>query len=147
MAISMSIRSVDAIERSVHKTNAWLKELVDELRNGDREDAWRVLRGYLQLLRDELTIDEAAQLAAQLPMVVRGAYYDGFDPSRQPAKLRRREDFLQRLAERAQLSGAGEAAHAAECVTRVLRRRITAGELEDVLSQLPSELREALAPS
>src|SRR3954468_20250061 len=50
------------------------------------EDAWRLLKGYLQTLRDELTLDEAAQLAAQLPLVLRGAFYEGFDPSRQPTR-------------------------------------------------------------
>jgi uncharacterized protein (DUF2267 family) len=141
----MSIRSVDSVERSVHKTNEWLAELEAELRgSGDREEAWRVLRAYLQLLRDELTMDESAQLAAQLPLVLRGALYEGFDPGHQPVKLRHREDFLARLAERARLQGSGEAAHAAEAATRVLQRRVTAGELDDVLTQLPSELREVL---
>jgi uncharacterized protein (DUF2267 family) len=128
----MAIRSVDSIERSVHKTNEWLSELAAELGNGDREEAWRVLRAYLQLLRDRLNIDEAAQLAAQLPLVLRGAFYEGFDPGHQPVKLRDRDEFLGRLAEYAQLAGPAEAARAAEGATRVLRRHVTAGELDDV---------------
>lgn len=144
MATCMSIRSVDAIERSVHKTNEWLSELDDEYKAGDREEAWRVLRACLQLLPDQLTVDEAAQLAAQVPMVLRGAFYDGFDPG-EPGKLRDRDELLAQLAERAQLTGAGEAAHAAEAVSRVLERRITRGQLDDVLSQLPAELRGLLA--
>jgi uncharacterized protein (DUF2267 family) len=138
------IRSVDAVERSVHKTNEWLKELCDELGNEDREDAWRFQRAYLQLLRDEITVDEAAQLAAQLPLVLRGAFYDGFDPGRQPAKLRHREEFLGTLAERAQLADAAEAERVAETATRVLRRHVTEGEFDDVLSQLPREVRDVL---
>ena len=50
----MSIRSVDSIERSVHKTNEWLTELCAELRTEDREEAWRVTRAYLQTVRDRL---------------------------------------------------------------------------------------------
>ena len=65
------IRSVDAVERSVHKTNEWLSDLCDELDTDDREQAWRVLRAFLQLLRDQLTVDEAAQLAAQLTIIIR----------------------------------------------------------------------------
>jgi uncharacterized protein (DUF2267 family) len=140
----MSIRSVDALERSIHKTNQWLSELAAELGSEDREEAWRVLRAYLQLLRDQVTVDEAAQLAAQLPLVLRGAFYEGFDPGHQPAKLRDRDQFLARLAERAQLSDPTEAAQVAEAATRVLRRHVTAGELDDVLAQLPTELREVL---
>jgi uncharacterized protein (DUF2267 family) len=141
----MSIRSVDSIERSVHKTNEWLAELSAELGTEDREEAWRVLRGYLQLLRDQLTADEAAQLAAQLPSVLRGVFYEGFDPGHQPAKVRDREQFLALLAERAQLTGPAEAAEAAEATTRVLHRHVSPGEVDDVLAQLPTELRGVLS--
>jgi uncharacterized protein (DUF2267 family) len=142
----MSIGSVDSIERSVHKTNEWLSELAAELGNENREEAWRVLRGYLQLLRDRLNIDEASQLAAQLPLVLRGAFYEGFDPGYQPVKLRDRDEFLERLADHAQLAGPAEAAQAAEAATRVLRRHVTAGELDEALGQLPSDIREMLQP-
>ncbi|MEA2199919.1 MAG: hypothetical protein QOI89_515 [Solirubrobacteraceae bacterium] len=134
------LRSVDAIERSVHKTNEWLSDLAAELGIEDKEDAWRILKVYLQMLRDQLTIDEAAQLAAQLTLVLRGAFFEGFDPGRQD-KLRDRDEFLARFAERA---GVTYAARAVEAATRVVRRHITAGEMDDVLSQLPSELREVL---
>jgi uncharacterized protein (DUF2267 family) len=142
----MSLRSVDSIERSVHETNAWLKDLADELGSDDREQAWRVLRAYLRVLRDRLTVDEAAQLAAQLPLVVRGAFYEGFDPSRQPVKLRHGDEFLARLADEALLTASGEAARAADAATRVLSRHITSGEWDDVLAQLPTELRELMQP-
>lgn len=140
----MSARTVDSIERTVHKTNEWLNDVAGELGTEDEAKAWRVLRAYLQTLRDRLTVDEAAQFAAQLPHLLRGVFYEGFDPSRQPEKLRDREAFLERLADRAQLGNVEEAETAAAAVTRVLRRRITEGELEDILSQLPAEIREVL---
>jgi uncharacterized protein (DUF2267 family) len=134
------LRSVEAIERSVHKTNEWLSDLAAELGIEDKEDAWRILKVYLQMLRDQLTIDEAAQFAAQLTLVLRGAFYEGFDPGRQD-KLRDRDEFLARFAERAAVT---YAARAVEAATSVVRRHITAGEMDDVLSQLPSEVREVL---
>ena len=67
----MATTHVDAIERSVQKTNEWLKELAREL-GTDERTTWRVLHAYLQVLRDRLTIDEAAQLAAQVPVLLRG---------------------------------------------------------------------------
>jgi len=140
----MSIRSVDAVERSVHKTNEWLSELAAELGGEDREDAWRQLRVYLQLLREQLTVDEAAQLAAQLTYMLRGVFYDGFDPSRQPHRLRHREELLAAFAERAQVNGAGAAERCIEAATRVLDRHVTGGELDDVLAQLPTEIQEVL---
>jgi uncharacterized protein (DUF2267 family) len=143
----MSVRSVDAVERSVHKTNEWLTELTRELGTETDEVAWRILRAYLQILRDRLTVDEAAQLAAQLPHVLPGAFFDGFDPSRQPEKIRDRDTFLARLADRAQLPDPAEAERAAAAVTRVLRRHVSQGELNDVLAQLPSEIRDVLEPT
>src|SRR3982074_187457 len=139
----MSLSSVDSIERSVHETNRWLNEVAEELGHEDREQAWRVLRAHLRLLRDRLTVDEAAQLAAQLPLVLRGVFYEAFDPGRQPAKLRDPEEFISRFAELAQREP-DRAGQAVEAATRVLRRHVTAGEFEDVLAQLPTELREVL---
>src|SRR5919112_2371661 len=127
----MSVQSVDGVERSVHKTNDWLSDL-EELLGVNREEAWRILKAFLQVLRDELTLDEAAHLAAQLPLVLRGAFYEGFDPSSQPAKLRQRERFLELLAERARLDGTAEAERAAQAAATVLRRHVTEGEVDDV---------------
>src|SRR4051812_22115102 len=140
----MPTHTIGPIERSVQKSNEWVAELAGELGTEDRAEAWRALRAYLQVLRDRLTIDEAAQLAAQLPHLLRGVFYEGFDPGHQPEKIRDREVFLGRLAERAELADADDAAAVAAAVTRVLRRHISAGELDDVLSQLPTEIREVL---
>jgi uncharacterized protein (DUF2267 family) len=143
----MTQGSVDSVERTVQKTNEWLKDLAGELGTDDRDEAWRVLRAYLRVLRDRLTMDEAAQLAAQLPHLLRGVFYEGFDPGHQPEKIRDRDVFLARLADAAQPNDMAEAAAAAAAATRVLRRRITPGELDDVMAQLPGEIRELLEAS
>jgi len=142
----MPTRTVDALERTVQKANEWLNDMAGELGTEDRAEAWRVLRAYLQVLRDRLTVEEAAQLAAQLPHVLRGVFYEGFDPSRQPEKIRERDVFLARVAERAMLASPSDAARAAAAATRVLRRHVTAGELDDVMSQLPAEIHAVLEP-
>ncbi|MGZ6697212.1 MAG: hypothetical protein ACXVFL_16410 [Solirubrobacteraceae bacterium] len=46
----MSTGSADSIERTVHKPNEWLADLAAELGTDSRADAWRALRGYLQVL-------------------------------------------------------------------------------------------------
>jgi uncharacterized protein (DUF2267 family) len=140
----MSVSTVDSIDRTVQKTNEWVARLADELGTQDRPLAWRVLKGYLQVLRDRLTIDEGAQLAAQLPHLLRGVFYEGFDPGHQPEPIRDRETFLARFAEGAGLGDPGEAERAAAAATRVLRGHVTAGELDDVMAQLPRDIRELL---
>lgn len=140
----MTVASVDTVERNVHKTNEWLKEMGEELGTDDREVAWRYLRAYLQVLRDRLTVEEAAQLGAQLPELIRGVFYEGFDPTHQPQRVRDREEFLDLLAERAHPVDRETVGRIAIAGTEVLRRHVTEGELEDVLSQLPMEVRQAL---
>jgi uncharacterized protein (DUF2267 family) len=78
----MTTTRVDVIDRSVEKAHAWLNDLAEELATEDGHHAYRVLRAFLHALRDHLSVDEAAALAAQLPIFVRGVFYEGWDPSR-----------------------------------------------------------------
>ncbi|MGZ5375816.1 MAG: DUF2267 domain-containing protein, partial [Solirubrobacterales bacterium] len=80
--------AVDQIDRSAEKANVWLNELVAEFGSDDRKLAYRVLRAYLHAVRDRLTVEEAAQLAAQLPVLIRGIYYENWVPSRTPISYR-----------------------------------------------------------
>jgi uncharacterized protein (DUF2267 family) len=131
----MATANVTALARSVQKTKDWLEELAGEL-GVDDDEAWRMLRAYLQVLRDRLTLDEGARLAAQLPQVLRGVFYEGFDPGRQPERIRSTDELLQRLADRAQLADTARAAEVAAAATRVLERHVQPGELDYVTSQL-----------
>ena len=136
---------VDLIDRSVEKTNVWLKELAAELGTDDRKFAYRVLRAYLHAVRDRLMVDEAAQLAAQLPELVRGIYYEGWVPSRTPMTYRSVDEFLRRIADEALLPGETEASYVCSAAARVLRRHISEGEIADVVAVFPEELRVVLA--
>ncbi len=136
---------VDVIDRSVEKTNIWLKELAEELGTDDRRFAYRVLRAYLHAVRDRLVVDEAAQLAAQLPELVRGIYYEGWVPSRTPTSDRSVDEFLRRIADEAKLPGETEASYACSAAARVLRRHVSEGEIDDVVAVFPAELRVVLA--
>ncbi len=132
------------IARTVEKTNLWLDEIAAELES-DRRAAYRVLRAYLHALRDRLTVDEAAQLGAQLPELIRGIYYENWDPSRTPLRYRDLAEFLDRVAADAGLTGDTSASYAVAVVAGVLARHVSAGEIEDVRAQLPKELRPVLA--
>jgi uncharacterized protein (DUF2267 family) len=138
---------LDVFDRGTQKSNQWLKALEQRLGSEDRRYAYRVLRGYFHVLRDRLTVDEAAQLAAQLPHLLRGVFYEGWNPSRTPEPSRDRETFLLRLAEGASLAGPTAAWVAAEAATDVLAEQISAGEVKDVLHVLPHAIREVLRPS
>lgn len=136
---------VDLIDRSVEKTNIWLNELADGLGSEDRKAAYRVLRAYLHAVRDRLTVEEAAQLAAQLPELIRGIYYEGWVPSRTPMSYRTVDEFLRRIADEALLPSETEASYACSAAARVLRRHVSEGEIADVVAVFPEELRVVLA--
>ena len=140
----MTVTHVDIIDRSVEKAHIWIDDLAEELGTEDGQHAYRVLRAFLHALRDHLPVGEAAALAAQLPIFVRGVFYEGWDPSRTPEHARDLDSFLARIASEARLAGETEASFAATAAKRVLARHVSAGEAESVLGVLPEHLREFL---
>ena len=135
---------VEIIDRSVEKTHVWLNELAQELGTDDKRYAYRALRAVMHAIRDRLTVDETAQLAAQLPELIRGIYYEGWDPSRTPASYHDSKPFLDRIAAEASLAGDSEASYAAQAVMDVMRHHVSSGELEQVLGMLPPKVRAVI---
>ena len=135
---------IEVVERSVEKANIWIHEVAGELEAVDRHEAYRALRATLHTLRDRLTVDETAQLAAQLPLLIRGLFYEGWDPSGVPAPYHTAEEFLRRVASEAHLAGETEASYAVAAVSKVLRAHVSEGEFEDVLLVLPQAIRELI---
>jgi uncharacterized protein (DUF2267 family) len=138
----MSMTGLDVFDRTIHKTNNWLNELMEVLSWHDRHKAYLALRVTLHALRDRLTVEEVAQLGAQLPMLIRGFYYEGWDPTGKPLKERHKEEFLARIEEQFSGDDQADAKQVARAVFSVLSDRVTEGEIEDVKHVLPAELRE-----
>ena len=93
----MSGRGLSVFDETVQLTNIWLKELMAELGWEDRHRAYLGLRLVLQAIRDHLSVDEAVHLGAQLPMLVRGFYYEGWHPHDKPKRYRHKTDFLEEI--------------------------------------------------
>jgi uncharacterized protein (DUF2267 family) len=138
----MSMTGLDVFDRTIHKTNNWLNELMEVLSWHDRHKAYLALRVTLHALRDRLTLEEVAQLGAQLPMLIRGFYYEGWDPTGKPLKERHKEGFLAGIEEQFSGDNQVDAEQVARAVFSVLSDRVTEGEIEDVKHVLPAELRE-----
>jgi uncharacterized protein (DUF2267 family) len=80
----MSESGVAALDHTIQETNIWLKELAERLHLQDRHHAYAALRAVLHALRDRLTPETAVHLGAQLPMLVRGLYYEGWHMGGKP---------------------------------------------------------------
>jgi uncharacterized protein (DUF2267 family) len=137
-----SRNDLDVIETTVQKTYSWINDLREALGGLPRRDAYQVLRSFLHVLRDRLTVDEVAQLGAQLPMLIRGLYYEGWDPSENPVKLKP-DEFIERFSQGLTLDEAPPE-EALRAAARTLRQHVTEGEFQDVLASLPAQLRELL---
>jgi uncharacterized protein (DUF2267 family) len=138
----MSESGLEVFDTTLQKTNAWLKELMVELSCEDRHRAYLALRATLHAVRDRLNTGEAVQLGAQLPMLIRGFYYEGWNPAHTPIKARHRADFLHDIERSFAKDLTIDAAWIARAVFKLLESRVSHGEIADVRHVLPSEIRE-----
>lgn len=135
-----------AFTATLDKTNRILKEI--EAAYGwpldRRNQSYAALRSVLHALRDRLPISEAAQLGAQLPMLVRGLYYEGWEPGRVPVRMDR-DEFLDRVRQDFGYDVDGGIEDVVRTVVSTLRDYVTEGEWDDIRSSLPGELAGVLA--
>ena len=136
----MSATGLEVFDKTLQTTHIWLDEIMAEV-GPDRRLAWKILSSVLHVLRDRLPVGLAAHLGAQLPLLVRGAYYDQFQPARQPADWNNAEAFIAQVAERLHDARAVDPEEALKAVLTVISRNITAGQLIKVKEALPRDIR------
>lgn len=137
----MSLTGLPAFDETLQLTNAWLKEIMERLGTDDRQYAYLALRATLHALRDRLPKDSAAHLASQLPMLVRGFYYEGWKPSVTPTPERQKDEFLAHVGQAFQRSPTADPELMARSVFAVLAERLTEGEVRKVVHLLPHDIR------
>lgn len=133
---------VRAFDSTLQTTHRWLRELelIASLEN--ESEAYSVLRTVLHALRDRLPADEAVHLGAQLPMLIRGFYYEGWKPSTTPKKQRSLEAFLEGMPPLPGQEGELNPEQALRNVFMMLNHRVSEGEIEDVRDAMPEEVRD-----
>lgn len=132
--------NLEEFENTIQKTNQLLKEIEIAFRWENRgNQAYAALRSVLHALRDRLPVEEAVQLGAQLPMLVRGMYYEGWNPSQVPIKMNK-EEFLQRVREQFPFSVESGIEDVIRVVLTALRKYVSFGEAEDIVSILPKDI-------
>ena len=132
----MSATGLEVFDRTLQETNIWLDEIMEDI-GPDRQRAYHVLRAVLHTLRDRLTVEEATHLSAQLPILVRGIYFEGWRPATAPGRERTREDFLEKVMERMRGVRPTNPEDGARAVLSVLSRHVSEGEIAQVKSMLP----------
>jgi uncharacterized protein (DUF2267 family) len=130
-----------AVAHGVQQMQEWLKELRDNADLADEAEALSVLRAVLHQLRDRLSPDEAIELGAQLPVFVRGIYYEGSKPARPPQRERSKEKFLDEGLMKL-LPRRLEPEAAVKDVFALVAHHCDPGEVGDVIAQLPTDIKE-----
>jgi uncharacterized protein (DUF2267 family) len=130
------------LDTTVQKTHEWLRDIKQGLGFDNDRAAYAALRATLHGLRNLLATDQVARFGAQLPMLVRGLYYEGWDPTSPLAGGQRRDEFLQtvgrELHDHPELRNAQ---HVTRIVFGVVAAHVTAGEVEKIVHSLPREVR------
>lgn len=137
----MSVSGLEVFDRTMETTHIWLNEICMDL-GPDKQVAWKVLSTVLRKLRDRLTVNLAAHLGAQLPLLVRGVYYDQYEPSHMPSEFRSRDDFIGEVAESLYDMRPVDPEEAIRSVLRVLSRHISDGQISKVRDALPKSMRQ-----
>jgi uncharacterized protein (DUF2267 family) len=119
------------------KTKEWLKAVEQELHFDNDYQAYVALKGVLHVLRDQLSLEEAVQLGAQFPMLIRGFYYEGWTPHK-PSRNRRMEDFLFEVEQ--SINEDMDPVRVFKGIINVLEKKISGGEIEDIRGSLPKEI-------
>ena len=137
----MSAQGLEGLDHTVQLTHIWINDLDGRLEWNDKARSYRLLKAVLHALRDLLKVNEAVDLGAQLPGLLRGAYYEQWRPATTPVKKRSVEDFLARVNESFRRDPLPNTATAVMAVFQLLTRKITEGEVEDVRHCLPEGIR------
>jgi uncharacterized protein (DUF2267 family) len=139
----MSNAVLEIFDASLQKTQVWLNDLMGELGWEEKpHKACLALRTALHALRDRLTVEEAVHLGAQLPILIRGVYYEGWKITGKPVKERHKREFLDHITAVFRGDDKVDPERVMRAVLKVLARHITAGETENVKHLLPKTLQE-----
>jgi uncharacterized protein (DUF2267 family) len=140
----MSANGLPVFDKTIQTTNIWLDQIMERI-GPDRQVAWKVLSTVLHKLRDRLPVEAAAHLGAQLPLLVRGVFYDQYEPAKQPTRCRSREEFVEEVAEWLGDTRPVDPEEAIAAVFDVLSRNIDQGQVAKIKAILPEPVRQMWA--
>jgi len=129
------------LDNSIDLTNVWLRDILSQLKWQSKESAYQALRGTLHAIRDRLPVEEAVDLASQLPLMIKGVYYDGWTLRDKPEKFKK-EEFARRVHAQFEFDDNVNPAEVIRAVLRVMYRHMGEGELRDVKFNMPKEIQE-----
>lgn len=138
----MSQTGISVLDNATQDVNIWLNEISKQAYLDDKNRSYRLLRATLHALRDWLGVDEAADLGAQLPMLIRGIYYEGWNPSGTPVPERTLEEFYERVQRDFKVDPLKNPKMSVAAVFAALSAHVTEGEISQIRNTMRKELRD-----
>lgn len=139
----MNVMNINTFASSQQKTEQWLTSVKDHTNVQNEEEAYVVLRSVLHVLRDRLTVNQAVDFGAQLPILLTGVYYDGWTPNDKPLKIKSEEEFIDKIAR--DLPQNIDPRKATLGTLDAIRERVTSGEIKNIKSELPEDIEKLLS--
>jgi uncharacterized protein (DUF2267 family) len=139
--VVMSGTTIPNFTQAAQQAQQWVNELADELDWSERQ-AYHLLRSVLHTLRDWLPLEEMTDLAAQLPVLIRGVYFEGWQPMDTPVRARTKEDFIARVDDAFCDKPPNDPEAAVAAVFGLLDRHLSHGEVVQVRNSMKKPLRE-----
>lgn len=138
----MTKQRFSSLDKSSQKTKEWLHEIQEELGWEDENMVYVATRSVLQTLRDRLPVEEAVDLADELPMVMKGIYYEGYTAKNKPEKIKNRDEFMEKVQDKSPRNQI-KTEEASSAVFSVLEKKLGGGgEIKQVKGNLPKDLQE-----
>jgi len=137
----MNHAALSSFAHAAQQAQQWVNELAADL-NWNEHKAYRLLKSVLHTLRDWLSQEEMADLSAQLPVLIRGIYFEGWKPAGTPVWERKKRDFV--IGVRASFGAEAPVDMDAsiQAVFKLLDRHISHGEIVQVRNSMKKSLRE-----
>ena len=143
----MSTHQPSVFAATQQKANIWLRDVSDLLHWDDHQMAYHGLRAVLHTLRDRLPVSEVAHLGAQLPMLIRGFYYEDWKPAGTHVKVKSAQDFYDAVKANFSADQNVNPQRLTNAVMRVLAANLSIGEQEKIREIFPPHLREIWPPA
>jgi len=134
---------LSVFDTTIQETNAWLKLVEARLPPCGRQQAYDALRAVLHVLRNRLPTEAVAGLSAQLPMLVRGVFFEGWRPADGPSDVRDLQTFADQVAARLPPGFPRQPNEVVEAVFAALGAHLDPGETRKLIEHLPRGLRAA----
>ena len=132
---------LDVFDTTVQQTNLWLKDMRSRIETTDRHLAYQILRATLHMIRDRVGPEHAVHFGAQLPMLIRGLYYEGWRIADTPTRTRILEEFLDDIESEARRDLGADRKEIIKAVFQVIASRIDPGEVDKLIKVFPENLR------